>query len=433
MANPRYSDDNVAILRDPSFTDYNFLVEHVYIKVSDIQDHGKVVDAEFTIEYPLGTPFYSNIRINLYNRNERKSLVVDLAQKYTDITLDWDVMLDYVIADIIRTLRQPPDVINIDDEPDNEAVTYTLKHILLKNQPNSIFCPGGMGKTTIADLCCVLLTHNIASAAGLLPGTGEPINCLYMDYESDPETHRRYISAIEEGLHLEEHRAIPYISCTKPFYQYVEHIRELVERYHIELLVIDSQMAATAGYPSNMSEAQIASEYYNNLRDIGITSLSLDHSTKQDMLNGGNNTTPYGSIVKYNRVRSLFELKMDDSFADSDHKEYALIHRKHNLTRKLPPMGISVDYVNKGDILESITFDKCNIADNQTLSKTTLTRKQRLINALKMLGKANIKQLADYIEEPDNERIIGITLSKEKRTFVRISEGVYGLLTNPAN
>jgi len=424
----RYSEDNVAIHKESSFSDYTFLVEHVYIKVSDIQDRGKVVDGEFNIEYPVQTPFYNNIRINLYSRHERKQLAVDLAQKYTDIALDWDVMLNYVIADVIHTLRQPPDVENIDDEPENAAVEYTLKPILIKNQPNSLFCPGGIGKTTIADYWCVLLTHGVASPAGFFPGAGEPINCLYADYESDAETHRRYISAIEEGLELTEHLAIPYISCTKPFYQYVEQIKELVERYHIELLVVDSQMAATAGYPNGMSEAQIASEYYNNLRDIGITSFSLDHSTKADMVNGGNNTTPYGSIVKYNRVRSLFELKMDDSFADSDHKEYALIHRKHNLTRKLPPMGISADYINCGDILESIIFNKCNIADNPELSKKSLSLTQRAVNELKREPMSK-KDLASKLECNENS-LESSVLYRHKDTFIKAGKGLWGLLNH---
>jgi hypothetical protein len=432
MIKPRYSDDNVAIDRNSSFTDYTFLLaaENINVRVSDIQDMVHRVDAKFDIQYPVNNLFYGNIRINLYNRNDRKQLARDLAGKYTDINIDWDSMLEFVIDDIISTLKAPPDVVNIDDEPENQAVEYVLEPILIKNQPNSLFCPGGIGKTTIADYWCVLLTHGVASPAGFIPGSGETINCLYADYESDAETHRRYISAIEEGLGLLEHKAIPYISCSKPFCQYVEHIKELAERYHIELLVVDSIMAATAGYPNGMSEAQIASEFYNNLHDIGITSLSLDHSTKADMREGGNNTTPYGSIVKYNRCRSLFELKMDDSFSDSDHKEFALVHKKHNLTRKHPPIGISIDYVNRGDILESITFNKCDIADNQELSKKSLTRKQRLINALKELRKASIKDLADYIGEPENERIVGITLSKEKETFIKLSDGVYGLLAN---
>jgi len=425
-AKPRYSDDNVAIHRESSFSDYTFLIENAYIKVSDIQDRGKIVDAEFNIEYPMGTPFYNNLRINLYSRNERKQLAVDLAQKYTDITLDWDVMLDYVIADVIRTLRQPPDVLNIDDEPENAAVEYTLKPIIVKNQPNTIFCQGGFGKTTLADYWCVQLTHGVASPAGFFPGTGEPINCLYADYESDVETHRRYISAIEEGLNLEEHRNIPYISCTKPFFQYVEHIKELIERYNIEFLVVDSQMAATAGYPQGMSEAQIASEYFNNLREIGITSLSLDHSTKADMVNGGNNTTPYGSIVKYNRCRSLFELKMDDSFIDSDKKEFALVHKKHNLTRKLPPMGISVNYVNRGDILESITFDKCNIADNPELSKKSLNLTQRTINELKQ-GPMEKKDLAKKLDCSE-ESLESSVLYRHKDTFIKVGKGLWGLL-----
>jgi hypothetical protein len=426
----RFSEDNVQITVGNSRTDYYFIDSGAYIKVSDIQDKGRIVDAEFNIEYPVEISFYSNVRIKLYDRNDRKQLARDLKDKCTsDIALDWDSMLDYVIADITRAIRQPPEVINIDDEPENKAVEYTLEPILIKGQSNSIFCPGGFGKTTLADSFCVQLTHNVASPAGFVPGTGERITCLYADYEGDAETHKRYVSAIEEGLGLTEHLAIPYISCYKPFFQYVELIRELVERYNIELLVVDSIMAATAGYPTGMNEAQIASSFFNDLRSIGITSLGLDHATKADMREGGNNSTPYGSIVKYNRCRNLWEIKMDESFVDSEHREFSLFHKKHNLTQKHPAIGVSVDYINKGDILESITFSHLDIADNAELSKKSLTKKQRAVNAIKAMGgSATIKEVAEYLEEPDNEKSIGVMLSKNKKDFVKIKEGTYGLV-----
>jgi len=46
-------------------------------------------------------------------------------------------------------------------------------------------------------------------------------------------------------------------------------------------------------------------------------------------MNGeGNNAAPYGSVVKYNRSRSQFELNLPEEEEDSDHKEYALVHKK---------------------------------------------------------------------------------------------------------
>lgn len=431
LLKPRYSERNVDfdITNDHTFEVY-FLEERARFIATNVYERGRNIDAELNIEYPDGIPFISHAKLNLYSQDKRRRLAEDLAKKYTDLLVQWDEMLEYAVRLIIYKIKQPPEVMDASADPDSMAICYLVEPLLVEKQPTSIYCPGGVGKSIEADHIAVLGAHGIASSDGLL--SPREFNSLILDWEEDIETHRRYITAIERGMGL-EHKpdAIKYLKCTTNLESYAEYIKELNDRYNIELLIIDSYLGATADYPKGMTDAQIASAFYNTLRDFEKTTLIIDHTTKASMSSDNSDSTGanmYGSVVKYNRSRSQFELKMDDSFADSDHKEYVLIHKKFNLGRKLKPMAFSIDFENEGNVLKTVKFSSCDIADNPNLSKS-LTKKQRAINAIKAMGGiATIKQVAEYLEEPDNEKSIGVILAKNKKDFAKIKEGTYGLV-----
>ena len=438
-ANPsifkEYSENTVARIEiGTNSYEYTFIQDEVNVQVLNLKESSRGLDAELSIAYK-GQPIQSHFKFNFYSATGRKSLAELLAKKYSDVLIQWDDILEYIVRDVVYQWRKPPEIIDINVDPDIQKLEYLLSPILPLGQPTTIFAPGGIGKSLFCDYLAVLLTYGIVSPLGFMPNKGL-INILYIDWEADGQTHKRYIKAIKKGLIddgvmiPEEHKQIHYLHCDRPLSSYTEFIKGLITKDKIELIIIDSQMAATSETPHGMTEAQVAGDYYNNIRSFNCTTLTIDHVTKQYMSGDSGIGTPYGSVVKYNRSRSQYELKMDDSFEDSEHKEYVFIHKKHNLTRKQKPMGFAVDFHNVMDELEYVTFSPCNIANNQELSKKSLTRKQRLVNALKKLGKASISQLAENIEEPDNERIVGITLSKSKDTFIKLGDGIYGLLAN---
>jgi len=425
----KYTDNNVQCFRiSETSSDYLFMNEGATIRILNLKESSRGLDAEMTIECPTNTPLISNIKFNLYNQDRRKKLALDLSGKDPQKYIDWDDILEYVIKDTIDYLRRPPELSNIDAEPDEMYVSYLLYPILPLNQPTTIFAQGGIGKSVIADYIAVLLTHGVASPVGFRPEQGET-NVLYLDWETDDKTHQRYVKAIENGLEINKHKTIHYLNCRLPLSDYRDYIKTLIAQHKIELIIIDSQMAATADNPHGMTEAQIASEYYNNLREFGVTTLTIDHVTKQDMFNSNGTSSPYGSVVKTNRSRSQYEVRMDDGYEDTDHKEFALVHKKHNLTRKQQPLGISIDYENEGEKLISIKFDRCNIADNPELSKKVLSLPKRITNHLRNVGEGDISSIADALGEPDLHSKIGTTLAQRKDLFVRISEGLYGLRT----
>lgn len=366
-------------------------------------------------------------KINLLSSRSLSELSTRInRQKGLDLP-KWTDILSAVANECAAITSDGGVTIDVSVEPKNMAVEYLLDPILPLNEPTTIFTAGGKGKSIFCDYLAVLVQYGMA-AHGNLPFCPSKSNVLYLDWEGDAETHRRYITAIKRGMGITDHETIAYRNLEYPLAQVIDAVRQEIKRLDVGLLIIDSQMAATASGTRGLTEAQVASEYYNILRSLHCTTLTVDHITKTSMSLTDGAEAPYGSVVKYNRSRSQFELRLPDDEDDLDDKNYALVHRKFNLGRKQKPIGIAVHFENDGDELVSITYQSCNIADSPTLSKA-LPRKIRLINAIKAnAGRATIKQLADAVGEPEKIDSIGSYLSKEKKTFIKVAEGTYGLV-----
>ena len=358
--------------------------------------------------------------------------LADLSKRLTKIyKADWDTILDFIANHCYSSLRDGGETVNIDIEPATMKIEYLLTPILPIGEPVTLFTAGGKGKSIMADYFAVLVQHGYCSQGGLPFIPRGSANVLILDWESEEETHRRYISAIKRGLGITDYSFIAYRRIANPLSQVIDSIQAEVVAREIEFVILDSQMAATAGGSRSMSEAQQASEYYNLIRSFHCTTLTIDHITKASMSSTDGAEAPYGSIVKFNRSRSQFELRLPDDEEDRDHKEYALIHRKFNLGRKQKPLGIMCDFTNDGDTLIKIEYKALELEDSQTL-RTVIPRRLRLIAALQRESKLSIKELANAVGEPDNDRKIGSQLANDKNTFKSFGDGIYGLLTFPS-
>ena len=417
-----YSDENVIVsdLNNDSF-DYTFLIENALIVFENCQETSRGLISTLTIECPPQHPIISHIKTNLYSQKARRDLAKELAETYLDEYLPWDKMLEYAITDVIQRIKEPPELSDISQDPQDTKVRYLLEPLLVIDLPNTLFSPGGKGKTILANYVAVLITHGIAASNGL-PFIPIEAKVLYLDYEADIETHRRYVTAIEKGLGL-SHKPIYYLNLDQPLTSYYGgFLRDLIKQYNIDLVIVDSMMAATALDTSRQTEAQVASAYYNLLRSFGCTTLTLDHTTKQSMIADDNAVAPYGSIVKFNRSRSQWELKSSQQVGD-DTMEIALTDRKFNLGKPRPSIGVLIKFNNDADELLSVEFSPCDIADNPILSKV-LPIKARAEELLKH-GPLPVKDIADELgEDPSTIRT---TLNRYKNTFNKIGND-WGLL-----
>jgi len=337
--------------------------------------------------------------------------------------IDWDAVLSKIATYCADKIGEAGTEENINIEPVSMKIDYLLDPLLPMNEPVTIYTAGGKGKSIFADYIAVLVQFGIA-ADGNLPFIPRQCNVLYLDWEADAETHRRYITAIKRGLNVEFVQDIKYLKIDRPLCKVMDTVRSMVKRHNIGLTIIDSQMAATASGSPGLTEAQIASEYYNNIHSLKCTTLTIDHITKQGMLSSNGIEAPYGSVVKYNRSRSQFELRLPDEEEDSDHKEFALIHRKFNLGRKQKPLGIAVDFTNNDNELVEISFRNCSIKDNPLLEKV-LRLPVRIKNLLVSRGSMTVKDIAEQLDE--TEASVRARLNENKNMFIKLENNEWGV------
>jgi len=285
-----------------------------------------------------GESLWHRSKVNLLATPTMNSLAKRLTENSLDIP--WADVLTHITNKTVEIARRGEPMVPVGKKPETLKVTYQLAPILEKNQPATIYGPGGSAKSYLADFIAVLVQINVAgitdSKSYWMPVAG---NVLYLDWEASKEDHDRRVWAIKRGLGIDSDETFLYRFCSQPLVSDIHSIQSLVSNNNIDLVIIDSQMAVS-GYGTDAS--QVASQFYNALRSLLCTSLTLDHVSKEDWKNS-DSVGPYGSVVKYNRSRSQFAIKKSQD-AGENFIELSLIHRKHNEGKLLKPIGIRIKF-----------------------------------------------------------------------------------------
>ncbi len=378
--------------------------------------------AELTL-YFSGNKVQGPRKVNLLSQPTLNSLAKSL--KEVDGETAWPEILSAVANKTLEVARKGEPAVPIGQKPDSTKIEYQLAPILEKNQPATIYGPGGSAKSYLADYIACLVQFNVMGLQSKhscwFPAQG---NVLYLDWEASQGDHQRRVWAIKKGLGIDTEDTFLYRFCHQPLEADIYNIQSLVAEKEISLLIIDSQMAASGYGPD---PAQSGERYYNALRSLRCTTLTLDHISKSEWGKSteADSTGPFGSVVKFNRSRSQFEVKKSQTAGD-DYLELSLVHRKHNEGKMLKPIGIRIEFENKGDELERVIFSPCDIRENSELSKT-MSARDRIVELLKREGKLEVKVISEKLDIPENT--VRARLSDNKKMFEHFKDG-WGLLTN---
>jgi hypothetical protein len=371
-------------------------------------------DLSFFSKNGTGEVLLDENKVNLLSASSKSTQAKRLERNRDDIS--WYDALTWVTHLTLEVSRRSEPALPVGKKPVTMKVEYQLFPLLERNQPTTIYSPGGYAKSYLAAYIACLVHFN-------QKGITDPHNCwiptagnvLYLDWESSLQDHERRVWAIKQGLGIGTEETFLYRFCHQPLIADIRNLERLVAEHDINFLIVDSQMAA-AGYGPDPS--QVSSQFYNALRSLRCTTLTLDHVSKAEWgkMADDDSLGPYGSVVKFNRSRSQFEIKKSQA-AEEDFMELALIHRKHNEGKLLKPIGIRIDFHNNTDgELEKVCFKACDISDNPELSKSQ-TLKDRLIGIFNG-GPMPLKELAEELDKP--EGTIRTTLNRHKDTFVNM-------------
>lgn len=379
--------------------------EHITIHLDRLEEHHQVTSAELTIttDLPGVSPHLHQARLNLISTRGRKTITTYLASRLPD--LDWDAMLEQACILTLRHHREGEPLIMIGSMPPSEKPRYRVEPILLENQANLIYGAGGIGKSYFAYLLALLVESGVVQL-GLTPVQGE---VLYLDYETCGEEADEKVRAIKAGMNLPTDCDIHYRFCHQPLVADIAEIQRMVVGIEAGLVIVDSIGVACGGEPES---AEIMLAYFRALRSLRVTTLSIDHITKQDK-------SLFGSVYKYNTARSIYEVKKSQNPGEAE-LSIGLYHRKVNTGRLQHPQGFILKFGNA-----SVSFNRKDIKEIPELAEGFPLWER--IKDLLFSGAMTQENIAMKLDA--KPEVIRVTLYKYKNIFVKLNDK-WGVLIN---
>lgn len=275
-----------------------------------------------------GNVFSGNI--NLSSPWRRRDVVAHLRDRANTKgnDPDWASLLDELSARVIAAERagQPPQLLSTFDRPKPDDI-FDLEGLALpRRHPSILFGDGGTFKSYLA-----------LFVAGCLAQQG--VRVLFADWEMDGSDHRERL----QQLFGPDMPAVHYRRYQRPLIDEVEGVRRFVEQEGVQYVVCDSVGFAVNGAPES---AEAATGYFQAVRQFGagVGSLHLAHVTKPKD-DAPDPMKPFGSVFFHNSARSTWFIKRTaDTGEGGDTFALALIHRKTNIGRTRPPVGLQIAF-----------------------------------------------------------------------------------------
>lgn len=392
------------------------------IKSDNDDIHGELRLYHKTIQ---GESILEQTKLNLLSDVGRNKLAKSLSERNNEI--DWLSILKYITLLTVEHYRMGEPIQFLGGVPQKLTSEYTLYPILEDKEPTTIYADGGTGKSYVADYIAVLVHYNIngfkINKDEHLVAQHSPV--LYLDWESTQQDHERRVWAIKQGLNckFDEKDYFFYRRCTQSLADDIQEIQRIVVDKNIGFVIVDSQVAASDG---DQDKADGARRYYNALRSLNITSLTLDHVTKGNGMGMNDPKKPYGSAFKWNLSRSQFELKKFQEPGEQS-IQLGLFHRKHNEGMLLKPFGFKIDFIRDGSKLSKVLFTSCEVPANTVIGETG-SLVNRIVELLTDVGQLPAMEISKRLKEDYNT--VKARLNEKKELFKNYGKEGWGVLYN---
>ncbi len=329
---------------------------------------------------------------------DRKDTAAMLAARSNAPEIDWTDLVEDLCQRVLMAERIGKPAVMLRDLPrPDPAEDLDIDGIrLLYRHPTIVFGDGGDAKSYLA----LYLAARLA-ALGL--------RVLYADWEFAGEDHRDRL----ERLTGEDMPDVRYVRCERPLVAEVDRLRRIVREDGIQYLIADSVAFAADGPPE---AAEVAGAYFRALRQLGIGSLNVAHTTKSE----GGDQKPFGSTFWHNGSRATWYVKRSAGEPGDSHLSIALYNRKANLGPRLPAVGYRISF---GD--DRTSFARSDVADLGNDLAARLPLAQR-IAAVVRSGAMTIVDIAQELEA-DPETVGRVARRYEGKRFARVAgpDGIY--------
>ena len=262
-------------------------------------------------------------KINLSSGNSRKSLSRTLESRL-ELNGAWEEILEEVCTRSILRRWEGAPLKKIGRQERPSDAPYLLYPVIREGAPTVLYGEGGLGKSYCSLLFSILIQYGI-SMGKFAPKSG---NVLYLDWESSESDLNARCAALSKGLGIDAE--LYYRNCWVPFIDDINTINTMVTENNIKLIIVDAKAAAIGGA---INESQPTINLFNGLRSLGVTSLIIDHVSKES------SRGPIGSVFNVNAARDVWELRATQQPASSSSKMF-FYHRKTNSGRRHSPFGL---------------------------------------------------------------------------------------------
>ena len=206
---------------------------------------------------------------------------------------------------------------------------------------------------------------------------------------------------------------------------------QLVAEHNIKFMIIDSAAMACGGEPE---AANVASRYWNALRTLNCTTLTIAHVSKTEASEKGT-STPYGSVFWRNYARNAWEIKQGTVFKRLE-MEFGLVQTKLNSGAGDDPRNFLFTF-DDGTLATKVTVQESLVENNDGLTSTAgpsalitryiLEQRKIAINEGRWFDGVSSVDIAAEYGKTNNSIAVAMTRLKELGIVVALNRGKWDL------
>jgi hypothetical protein len=386
---------------------YSYGVQGIRVELSSITDSRREgFHAQVVVRANVGKLSWG--RLKLDSDRERASLARTLTGTIPDFP--WMTALTQVAEMTFEMFRAGEPTVRLSDVPAPREPTYLADPLLPLNETTILYGDGDAGKSTIALWIALCVALGRGGIGFELPKPG-PV--LYVDWETNAETHARRLRRLAEGMGVTGPLDVHYRRVIRPVGEEIRNLQHEVHRLGAVLVIVDSLGFCTGGgYGESINDSSVATGAMNALRSLNVTRLALHHISHAAAGNGNGSSAPTGSRYFRNAARCLWEIQR--SPISPDLANIGLYNRKMNDDGKREqPIAWQMDYgENRGD---PIRLSPTTLADDEDLLHKMSVGDQIALY-LKEHKRATVGELTILTDAPDR------TVRKALRSSPRFVE-----------
>lgn len=379
-----------------------------------------VLSVDLLIPGSVPRPFIQ--RINLLSGSSMEGLARQLGKSLGKPSkVSWEHLLNTAQVSLIGWLAHRDQSMDLTDVPDEEAPNL-FAPFLVKDGANLLFGDGGTGKTYFCLRLCISL---ITGKEFLGYSPQETTNVLFIDYEDNEKTASYRLSRLcaDPALGLDPKdvkRRIRYLNPQgAPLHTIVPAMRKIVREHNIGLVLVDSVASACGAEPE---KAEAASRYYNALKSLNVTSLSIAHVSKSE---GSRQDKAFGSVFWHNLARNTWNIQGEEdaegevgtleSVMGDKSRTLGMFHRKFNSGPKSRPISMRITYG-----LGNVRFEEAKAGTGFSKDKKA---EERVVDALRKNGPMDKAHIAEELLNVPDKTLKNTLLLLKNRGAIRKQKG----------